>query len=231
MTLCGGFTNAESTLHSQQYLKAGNDCPRSIHPLGFEYLKRVQQVATLQHLLQLEPPSPLHPDTIPVLDQTYRSCRGGLGSYSNLYPKTRSTLTISHGCTGPPHTSLAPSDPLTSRTPPRSHRSDRHRSSTMCTTNYFKSRACQHAWMTIKKPCAEGKNFSNCESFKDGRARARTPPGQWAPPKSCPWCDLKGAYDANTTRVVTKVTTGVRLCSYDASRRGPGIDVVCCAVM
>lgn len=101
----------------------------------------------------------------------------------------------------------------------------------MCTASYFKSRACSHAWMTVKKPCAEGKNFSNCASFQDGRARGAAPTGQWAKPDSCPWCDLKGAYDPDTTRVVTKVKTGVRLFGDDASRRGLGIDVICCAVM
>lgn len=101
----------------------------------------------------------------------------------------------------------------------------------MCTTNHFKSRACQHAWMTIKKPCAEGKNFSNCESFKDGRARRPPPPRQWAPPGSCPRCDLKGDYDTDTTRVVKKIVTGFKLFGFNADRNSPGVSVICCAVM
>ncbi len=100
----------------------------------------------------------------------------------------------------------------------------------MCSVQYWRSPNCSHRWMTIKKPCAEGRNFSNCPSFEDRKARLASTRGRWAPRGSCPKHDKKGDYDTDTMRVISKVTYGVRL-GDGPSRAGNGVDVVCCSVM
>lgn len=221
-------------------MKAGDDYPRSIHLPRVGIFKRVHNLATSQRSLYLQ-----------SQEHSLKHLSGALSSTKHLiwllFPTIPPDASRLHRTTPPyptPAISFQPKvrsrQKLLSAHPlpltPRQHRIRSHHLpghlflSTMCTTSYLKSRACGHAWMTIKRPCAEGKNFSNCASFNDGRARGPPPAGQWAT-DSCPWCNLKGAYDANTTRVVTKVEMGVRLFGYSASRRSPGLDVVCCAVM
>ena len=58
MTLSRRFTQPESMEHLQQYLKAEDDCPRSIHPRHSNLYKRAS-ACNLQRLLQLEFQSPL----------------------------------------------------------------------------------------------------------------------------------------------------------------------------
>ncbi len=100
----------------------------------------------------------------------------------------------------------------------------------MCSVQFWKSRRCRHRWVTIKKPCTDGRNFSNCPSFQDGRARTPRSPGRWAPPGCCPVHDKKGDYDFDTIRVIDTVTRGVRL-GAGPSRKDPGVDVLCCNIM
>ena len=100
---------------------------------------------------------------------------------------------------------------------------------TMCTVHFWKSHTCRHRWMTIQTPCAEGRNFSNCPSFKDGKARRRTP-FLWAPAGSCPQHDENCNYNFDTVRILGKGTRGVRI-GRGPSLTDPGVDVPCCSVM
>ena len=95
-------------------------------------------------------------------------------------------------------------------------------------------------------PCAEGRNFSNCPSFANGKARRpESLKRSHAPEKSCPKCDKKDNYDGNTTRMVKDVRQGIKV-GTGPSRSDPGVDmcfesreglekvvrpVICCSVM
>ena len=100
----------------------------------------------------------------------------------------------------------------------------------MCTVQFWKSKQCGHQWLTIKKPCKPSRGFDDCPSFQTRRARVPGGPGFWASKGSCPWHDKKGEYDANLTRVVDKVTHGVRV-GLGPSRSAAGLDVGCCMIM
>ena len=97
----------------------------------------------------------------------------------------------------------------------------------MCSVQYWRSRQCGHQWFTIKKSCSPGAGFDNCPSFYGRGYRYPKGPGLLGP---CPWDDLKGAYDSNTTRVISSVTHGIKF-ARDVDRRSPGVEVVCCSVM
>ena len=78
--------------------------------------------------------------------------------------------------------------------------------------------------------CREGAGFDNCETFQNRAIRNPTGPGLWAPPGSCPRHDLKGEYDFNTTRIISKVTYGVKL-GGTPQRGKSGLDLMCCVMM
>lgn len=102
-----------------------------------------------------------------------------------------------------------------------------HRRTTdpMCWTKSWKSFPCKHQWVSLEKPCAEGKNFSNCKSFENRHARSprmiyRAPAG------SCPKCDKKDDYDGNKIRMVKAIKRGTKL-GTGPSRENFGVECIC----
>ena len=94
----------------------------------------------------------------------------------------------------------------------------------MCLVKRWESRPCCHQWVSLEKPCAEGRNFSNCPSFYNRAARPRS--GIYIPPAgSCPKCDKKDDYDGEKVRMVdAKATvTGVK-CGTGPSRSNSGVE-------
>lgn len=77
-------------------------------------------------------------------------------------------------------------------------------------------------------PCAKDKNFGNCKSFEDRRARPETR-FKWAVPGKCPKCDLKDDYDGNKTRVIKKIDLGLKL-GQGPSRKSSGVEIMCCTI-
>lgn len=75
----------------------------------------------------------------------------------------------------------------------------------MCEAVAYKSTLCRHRWLTITKPCAPRFGFTTppCPDIKCsstnmcGEAKYMK-----ASANSCPSCDLKGQYNANTTRML-----------------------------
>ena len=106
----------------------------------------------------------------------------------------------------------------------------------MCTAKVLKSSTCEHWWAEILDPCAEGRHFSNCPTFQDGKARSlKSNPWSKAEEKTCPKCDKKDDYDGEKIRMVKSIQHGYRLGS-GPSKSDPGQDfvghgVVCCTVM
>lgn len=122
----------------------------------------------------------------------------------------------------------------------------------MCTTKFWRGPKCCHTWAEIVKPCAEKKNFSNCPSFTNGKARkAEGLKTSLAPAKSCPKCDKKDKYDGDKIRMVkggemqygcrlglgpSKTDKGVdfpvgKPMKFLGKGKGPEVRVVCCIVM
>ena len=118
----------------------------------------------------------------------------------------------------------------------------------MCTTKFYKGPKCGHWWSELVTPCAEGRNFGNCPSFENGKARRLgSAPQAMAPEKSCPKCDKKNDYDGKKLRMISGVRKGIRV-GMGPSRNDLGLDmfkgrfekargsqsvpqVVCCVVM
>ena len=106
----------------------------------------------------------------------------------------------------------------------------------MCTAKVLRSTTCEHRWAEIIKPCAEDRNFGNCPSFEDGKARSRTNnPWYKAAENTCPKCDKKDDYDGDKIRMVKGVQQGYRV-GTGPSKSDTGIDMldhgaVCCSVM
>lgn len=102
----------------------------------------------------------------------------------------------------------------------------------MCTAQLTTCRQCKTRWFRITNPCAEGKNFSNCDSFSDGKPRSdRDLMTRMVDKEECPVCTPE-KYDGDNLRLVKSMSTGVR---YGV---GPGRDqargefgFVCCSVM
>lgn len=81
----------------------------------------------------------------------------------------------------------------------------------MCTAKLLRSPTCNHWWAEILNPCGEGKNFGNCASFEDGRARRpRDYPRYRAEDNTCPKCDRKDDYDGDQIRMVKGLTYGIK---------------------
>jgi hypothetical protein len=78
----------------------------------------------------------------------------------------------------------------------------------MCQTETFKSHTCHHQWMTIVKPCRPNASFNDqLHQYKPVRGGLRKLTQSKyisAPANSCPNCDKKGDYDADTTRFILK---------------------------
>ena len=75
-------------------------------------------------------------------------------------------------------------------------------------------------------PCGQGKGFSTCASFEDGRARnLNTLKAVKAAPNTCPVCDKKNDYDGNTIRMVKRTTLGSRW-GYGPGKTSSGVDLV-----
>jgi len=95
----------------------------------------------------------------------------------------------------------------------------------MCRTKSWKSFPCKHQWVSLEKPCAEGKNFSNCKSFEN--RHARNPRAIYrAPAGSCPKCDKKDDYDGNKIRMVKAIKRGTKL-GTGPSREIFGVECIC----
>ncbi|KAI1501690.1 hypothetical protein F5X99DRAFT_408709 [Biscogniauxia marginata] len=78
----------------------------------------------------------------------------------------------------------------------------------MCHVAHFRSRNCGHHWLTIAQPCAPGRGFDTCPTFRDGVAREPAP--EIAVSGPCPACCCCGAgagavYDRNAVRMVTEI--------------------------
>lgn len=106
----------------------------------------------------------------------------------------------------------------------------------MCTAKLLKSPTCEHWWAEILKPCADDRNFGNCPSFQDGKARnLKTNPWTKAEKDTCPKCDKKGDYDSNATRMVKGIQYGYRW-GTGPNKSDRGVDLLtpgglCCIVM
>jgi hypothetical protein len=75
----------------------------------------------------------------------------------------------------------------------------------MCRITAYKSRTCNHRWLTITARCAPHMGFTTTpvHDFRsDGCSIWGRPYFMKAPAGSCPNCDLRGQYDGNTIRLV-----------------------------
>lgn len=75
----------------------------------------------------------------------------------------------------------------------------------MCRVVAYKSRTCNHRWLTITARCAPSTGFTTTpvHDFRsDGCSILGRPSFTNAPAGTCPNCDLKGQYDGNTIRLV-----------------------------
>lgn len=98
----------------------------------------------------------------------------------------------------------------------------------MCKVQIWRSATCPHFWVSLVKPCEEGKNIQNCPTFEDGKIRPKDEArAAWAPPKSCPHCDKKDDYDGSQIRMVKLLQYGVKL-GEGPSKSDFGIECKCC---
>ena len=82
----------------------------------------------------------------------------------------------------------------------------------MCITKLLKHPECGHWSCEIKEPCKEGRDFSNCPSFKNGIARnPAIYPQETAKEKTCPKCDKKDDYDGKKTRMIKKTVHATKI--------------------
>ncbi len=89
----------------------------------------------------------------------------------------------------------------------------------------LKSPSCNHWWAEILTPCSEGKNFSTCASFQNGKARSpQNHPIYKAEAKTCPKCDKKDDYDGEKIRMIKGVMNGYR-CGTGPSKSDGGFEV------
>lgn len=101
----------------------------------------------------------------------------------------------------------------------------------MCGVQIWKSQTCQCHWISLTTPCGEGKNLSTCQTFENGKARpAAAMRALVAPPKSCPRCDNKDAYDGKHIRMIKSVKYGLRA-GDGPSKYDSGVECTCCSVM
>lgn len=98
----------------------------------------------------------------------------------------------------------------------------------MCRIQGWRSRVCQHRWVTITEPCGPERGFDNCSYL----VSARTPLGcvSWFPAtvSTCPVCGMKEQYDGNRIRMVMGTRKGA--CGSDPSFYDGGGGLVCCVI-
>ncbi|KAF2144684.1 uncharacterized protein K452DRAFT_296091 [Aplosporella prunicola CBS 121167] len=104
----------------------------------------------------------------------------------------------------------------------------------MCTTTYYRSLECGHAWLMLRMPCSPWMNLTNCPMYQDrAMTHVSTLPQpnrrRIAPRYSCPCCDYRGHYNPRIVRVIRSERYGVKIGS-GPSRRDPGCAFFC-AVM
>lgn len=103
----------------------------------------------------------------------------------------------------------------------------------MCIAKMTMCRTCKRRWFRLTKPCAEGKNMSNCPSFEDGKARSdRDLITTMVDAENCPICTPE-KYDADNLRLVMSMSSGVRY-GLGLGRTDVGKDVklyFCCTIM
>lgn len=100
----------------------------------------------------------------------------------------------------------------------------------MCKLYHFKDPSCNHHWARIAHPCAHGTGFSDCPSFTDLNYVKGTPRAFIATREPCPTCDLKGCYDRNQIRMVTRQRKGFKI-GKGPAKADRGVELFCCSVM
>ena len=101
----------------------------------------------------------------------------------------------------------------------------------MCLVKQWESRPCRHRWVSLEKPCATDRNFSNCPSFSNKVARPES--RIYIPPAgSCPKCDKKDDYDGEKVRMVDATVRGVKY-GTGPSKSNTGVEFTgsCCTIM
>ena len=94
----------------------------------------------------------------------------------------------------------------------------------MCITK-FEKHECGHLSTQIIAPCKNDRNFTNCPSFYNGKARNPSKyPQVKTDKKDCPKCDKKDDYDRNLIRMVTGVKGATRF-GFGPSKSDFGIDI------
>ena len=82
----------------------------------------------------------------------------------------------------------------------------------MCTAKFIYHPKCKHWSSEIADACREGKNFSNCKTFEEGRCRnIKYYKKETAKEGECPKCDKEDDYDGEKIRMVRGVQHGYRL--------------------
>ncbi|EGZ76500.1 hypothetical protein NEUTE2DRAFT_123147 [Neurospora tetrasperma FGSC 2509] len=124
----------------------------------------------------------------------------------------------------------------------------------MCQTTLYKDTHCKHRWMRITTPCLPGAGFNTCQIQIQGHNTCQVhlpgppyhqiqhhcphhqhlvakpaPPAYIARGEPCPECDLRGVYDRNQVRMVTKIKKGIKL-GAGPSGGDPGIELRCCVM-
>jgi len=104
---------------------------------------------------------------------------------------------------------------------------------TMCRTEQWRAQ-CGHSWITLKRPCADGRDLLSCPDFSSGQpCGAATIPALHCTPlprSKCPRCGLQGNYDMRYTRIARLTRVGWRI-GYGPERDAPGCDIYLCTVM
>lgn len=82
----------------------------------------------------------------------------------------------------------------------------------MCVTKFSKHPKCGHWSCEIKEPCQEGRDFFNCPSFNNGRARNPAKHSQeTAKENTCPKCDKNNEYDGKKIRMIGKTVHATKI--------------------
>ncbi|OLN94230.1 hypothetical protein CCHL11_02931 [Colletotrichum chlorophyti] len=101
----------------------------------------------------------------------------------------------------------------------------------MCEVFIYKHAKCKCVWGQIAVACAPGMGYSTCEQFGSGVAK-RPLKMQMAEKRPCPKHECHGLYDRNQTRMINKITHGVKF-GAGPSKQDAGVEVNlgCCSVM
>ncbi|KAF6840105.1 nonselective cation channel [Colletotrichum plurivorum] len=99
----------------------------------------------------------------------------------------------------------------------------------MCEVFIYKHIECKCIWGEIAIPCGPGMGYTTCGQFGSGIAK-RPLRLQLANLRPCPQHDLYGLYDRNRTRMIKKITHGIKF-GTGPNKQDAGIEVACCAVM